>query len=139
MAVLWSFLVLNIFHKNGIPTIILRCLTCLNLSWIKSYDIKHNFLVFPKLHEIDKDWWIYKTIFSSNFDIFLIRLLCRHLVHLILKVLAWEIWNMKYEFAKKIKPKSQLWCQCCTSFFESDVISYKFHIELSLSHRANYI
>ena len=93
---------INIFHKTGIPTIILRCLTCLNLNWIKSL-----FLVFPKLHEIDKNWLIYETLFSSNFmNIFLNRLLWRHLVQHIFKVLAWEIWNMKFEFAKKIIPKS---------------------------------
>ena len=30
---------INIFHKIELPTIILMCLTCLNLVWIKSYDI----------------------------------------------------------------------------------------------------
>ena len=37
---------INIFHKNGVQTNILRCLTCLNLNWIKSYDIKHIFFSF---------------------------------------------------------------------------------------------
>ena len=37
---------INIFHKIELPTIILMCLTCLNLIWIKSYDIKHIFFHF---------------------------------------------------------------------------------------------
>ena len=45
---LWSFLAnyINIFHKTELQTIILMCLTCVNLIWIKSYNIKHNFLFF---------------------------------------------------------------------------------------------
>ena len=31
-----------IFHKIEVLKIILRCLTCLNLNWIKSYHINHN-------------------------------------------------------------------------------------------------
>ena len=34
-----------IFHKIELQTIILMCLTCLNLIWIKSYDIKHIFFI----------------------------------------------------------------------------------------------
>ena len=30
---------ISIFHKTEIQTVILRCLVCLNLNWIKSYDI----------------------------------------------------------------------------------------------------
>ena len=30
---------INIFHKIELPTIILMCLTCINLVWIKSYEI----------------------------------------------------------------------------------------------------
>jgi hypothetical protein len=30
---------INIFHKTGDQRNILRCVTCLNLNWIKSYDI----------------------------------------------------------------------------------------------------
>ena len=40
---------INIFHKIELLTIILICLTCLNLFWIKRYDIKHNFLFFAIL------------------------------------------------------------------------------------------
>ena len=38
---LWSFFgnYIDIFHKTEIQTVILRCLVCLNLNWIKSYDI----------------------------------------------------------------------------------------------------
>jgi hypothetical protein len=30
---------IDVFHKTEDQTVILRCLTCLNLNWIKSYDI----------------------------------------------------------------------------------------------------
>jgi hypothetical protein len=30
---------INIFHKTEIQMVILRCLLCLNLNWVKSYDI----------------------------------------------------------------------------------------------------
>ena len=36
---------INIFHKIELQTIILMCLTCLNLIWIKSHDIKHIFFI----------------------------------------------------------------------------------------------
>ena len=36
---------INIFHKIELQTIILMCLTCLNLIWIKSYDIKYIFFI----------------------------------------------------------------------------------------------
>ena len=36
---------INIFHKIELQTIILMCLTCLNLIWIKSYDIRHIFFI----------------------------------------------------------------------------------------------
>ena len=38
---LWPFLCKSheIFHKTEIQMVILRCLVCLNLNWIKSYDI----------------------------------------------------------------------------------------------------
>ena len=31
-----------IFHKNQVQMVILKCLTCLNLDWIKGYNMKHN-------------------------------------------------------------------------------------------------
>ena len=30
---------INIFYKTDVQTVILRCLVCLNLDWIKNYDI----------------------------------------------------------------------------------------------------
>ena len=41
------------------------------------------------------------------YEYFWIILLYGHLVYFILKVLAWEIWNMKWGFAKKVIIKSQ--------------------------------
>ena len=37
---------INIFHKTGVLRNISRCLTCRNLNWIKSYNIRHNFIHF---------------------------------------------------------------------------------------------
>ena len=37
---------INIFYKIELQAIILMCLTCLNLFWIKSYNIKHNYCHF---------------------------------------------------------------------------------------------
>ena len=47
----WSFFVkyTKIFHKNKVPMIILRCLTCLNLNRIKIYVIKHKYFCFQFL------------------------------------------------------------------------------------------
>ena len=35
----------SIFHKTEIQTIILRCLVCLNLNWIKRYNLNHLFIM----------------------------------------------------------------------------------------------
>ena len=113
MAPVQPFLVIffanciKIFHKNEVPTIILTCLTCLNLNRIKSYNIKPKFFCFRffasycKLTNLTKTDESMKVIFQQFYEYLLTGLLHRHLVHLILKVLAWEILNMKSEFAKK--------------------------------------
>ena len=49
------------------------------------------------------------------------RLLLRHLVYLILKVLVWKMCNMKVEFAKKaIIHNYSLHIMCGSNFYESD-------------------
>ena len=45
---------------------------------------------------------------KCNCEYLRIRLLFRHLIYLILKILAWEICKMKVEFAKKAMIQSQL-------------------------------
>jgi hypothetical protein len=45
---------INIFHKTGVQTNILGCLTCLNLNWIKSYDIKHIFYSFLRVFNFER-------------------------------------------------------------------------------------
>ena len=45
---------MNIFHKTEISTVILRCLTYLNLNWIKSYNIKHKFFHFCFFLQVDR-------------------------------------------------------------------------------------
>ena len=42
---------INIFHKTKVQTVILRCLTSLNLNWIKSYYMNHKRLCFSILEE----------------------------------------------------------------------------------------
>ena len=44
-----------------------------------------------------------------------------HLVHIILKVLAWEICNLKWGFAKKVIIKSERQFMYGSNFYESDV------------------
>ena len=44
-----------------------------------------------------------------------------HLVYFILKVLAWEICNMKWGFAKKVIIKSQRQLMYGSNFYELDV------------------
>ena len=44
---------MKIFYKTEVPMVILRCLTCLNLNWIKRYDIKHKFFCFLFLKLLD--------------------------------------------------------------------------------------
>ena len=72
------------------------CLTCLNLSWIKSYDIKHNFFHFCFFAS---SWKLVKTDESmqSYFPAILLIFFDRIIVQTpsILKILEWEIWNMK--------------------------------------------
>ena len=58
---------INIFHKIELPTIILMCLTCLNLVWIKSYDI-FSFPVF--YHFVKKKYWKFMTHKWSSWDNF---------------------------------------------------------------------
>ena len=44
---------IDIFHKTEIQTVILRCLVCLNLNWIQSYNIilvKNSFFSCLKMH-----------------------------------------------------------------------------------------
>ena len=40
---------MDIFHKTEIQMVILRCLVCLNLNWIKSYDIIIGYFFFHAL------------------------------------------------------------------------------------------
>ena len=52
---------INIFHKTEVQMIILKCLTCLNLNWIKGYDMKHNFFlirVFQFCKKIPKKLYV---------------------------------------------------------------------------------
>ena len=52
---------INIFHKIELQTIIMMCLTCLNLFWIKSYNIKYNFCHFLFLQFCKKKYWKFMT------------------------------------------------------------------------------
>ena len=64
------------FHKTKVLMNILRYQTCLNLNWIKSYDIKHNFFWVPwfsilKEKNLEKLWLIndhFLTVYGHFFD-----------------------------------------------------------------------
>ena len=69
-----------IFHKTEVQTVILRCLVCLNLNWIKSYDIilVKVFFLCLKLHHFraslpkETSSQIFKmAIFSKFFGAFM--------------------------------------------------------------------
>ena len=96
-AFLQPFLVIKIYHKTEVLPIILRCITYLNLDWIKIYDVKIFFSVFGfftsymNLTILTKMMNLWKVVFQQ---FLLIGLLFRHLVYLMLKIFAWEIWNI---------------------------------------------
>ena len=65
MAILRPFLVIffanyiDDFHKTEYQTVIFRCLTCLNLYWIKSYDILLDkiFFLCLNMHDLRGTLW----------------------------------------------------------------------------------
>ena len=77
----------------------------------------HQFCQFPEIHE---------KLFSSIFMNISVDEIIVLLVYLILKVLAWEIFNMNQEFAKKAIIKSQWQFIFATNFYETDVM-YRVH------------
>ena len=71
--------------------------------------------------------WFIKIRTTHNlslwlYEYFWIILFYGHLVYFILKVLAWEICNMKWGFAKKIIIKSKRQFMYGSNFYGSDVI-----------------
>ena len=71
--------------------------------------------------------WFIKIRTTPNlslwlYEYFWIILLYGHLVCFILKLLAWEICNMKWGFAKKVIIKSQRQFSYGSNFYESDVM-----------------
>ena len=43
---------IKIFYKTEIQTVILKCLTCLNLNWFKSFNTKRQIVqMFPHLED----------------------------------------------------------------------------------------
>ena len=56
-----------IFHKTEIQTVILRCLTIINLNCYKSYDTKHK---NAKKHKKRKHVFLYKIAKETEMEIF---------------------------------------------------------------------
>ena len=54
---------INIFHKNEVQTVILRCWTGLYLDWFMNYDTKRKYICF---------WWFLRFLLFCVFFIFLI-------------------------------------------------------------------
>ena len=65
--------------------------------------------------------WTTHNLSLWLYEYFWIILLYGHLVYFILKVLAWEICNMKWGFAKKVIIKSQRQFMYGSNFYGSDV------------------
>ena len=62
-----------IFHKNQVQKVILKCLTCLNLIWIKGYNIKHakgNFRFFCNFEKKGRKFKTQKWPFYDPFGNF---------------------------------------------------------------------
>ena len=102
----WPFfaICIFIFHKNEVQTVILRCLTCIYLNWFKGYKQNAKNAKTPKMQNWH-NWWIHAITFSSIYKHFYEysneSLRYRYLICLILKLLAWQIWDIKSEFLKK--------------------------------------
>ena len=97
-------------------------------SWIPSIATKGNpNLKYPLLDNV----WSIKIRTTHNISLWLYEyfwitvLLYGHLEYLILKVLAWEICNMKWGFAKKVMIKSLRQFMYGSNFCGSDVIRTK--------------
>ena len=69
----WLLDYINIFHKNGVQTNILRCLTCLNFNLIKSYDVKHISFHVNSSH-LSKEWEIFiRTKYKISYTLILYK------------------------------------------------------------------
>ena len=107
---------MNIFHKTEISTVILRCLTYLNLNWIKSYNIKHKFFhfcFFCKLTELTKTDEYMKPYFPAFLWIFLDRIIVQapsicHFKGLGMRNLEYEIRICQKTHARVTIPVSML-------------------------------
>ena len=95
-------------------------------SWHNNSFLGSVIVVIWRLHNV----WFIKIWTTHNLALWLyeylwIILLYGHLVCFILKLLAWEICNMKWGFAKKVKIKSQRQFIYGSNFYESDVTYMK--------------
>ena len=92
----------------------------LEVTWYNSY------CVIVIIVMLISNVWSIKIRTTHNlslwlYEYFWIILLYGHLVYFILKVLAWEICNMKWGFAKKVIIKSQRQFMYGSNFYGSDV------------------
>ena len=87
-----------VFHKTEDQTVILSCLTCLNSNWIKSYDKLSVKVFFSCLQMPDfrGTLWFEFLIPRNKISSHIFKIACTetYYVYLILKILAWCIWNM---------------------------------------------
>ena len=115
---------INIFHKTEISTVIFRCLTCLNLNWIKNYNIKHkfsHFWVFCKLTELTKTNEYMKPYFSAFSWIFLDRIIVQAPSMCHFKCLGMRNLENEIRICQNTYTQPQFQGQCCPVFFETDV------------------
>ena len=103
--------------RNGKLTELTNLWLCQNLKNLIRYETNVWFIKIRTTHNLSL--WLY--------EYFWIILLYGHPVYFILKVLAWEIFNMKWGFAKKVIIKSQRQFMYSSNFYGSDVISRRPH------------
>ena len=108
--------------------VILRCLKCLYLNLFKSYDTKHQKHKNSKNTNLTKLVNSFKNIFKyfkHFYEYSNEKLRYRDLIYLILKLLASQICNMKWEFLKKSIGEPQNTTALGMIFYGTDVSSLK--------------
>ena len=119
---------IKIFQKTEVPMVILRCWTCLNLHWFKSYDTKHKFFhiwffaSYMKLTKTDESMKHYfQAILWISLDQIIVQApIIPHFKGLVMRNLEYEI-----RICQKIHTKVTITMSMLSRFFESDVIIKK--------------
>ena len=121
---------MNIFHKNLVQTVILKWLTCLNLDWIKGYNMKQNKVISFFLQFCIEKAWKFTTQKWPFYDPFW-PFFCQ--LHQIFQ----KNWNSNGHFEVLSRSESQLdqrlWHNISSKYFFSCLKMH--HFRASLTHQ----